>query len=54
MSAPVHSGWTLPGQELLPRRGTEQMVRNMFVGRPEWNHDRILDFSTAVTDNICG
>ena len=28
---------------------TEQMLRNMFVGDPPGNHDRILDFSTAVT-----
>jgi porphyrinogen peroxidase len=28
---------------------TEQMLRNMFVGRPEGTYDRILDFSTAVT-----
>jgi porphyrinogen peroxidase len=25
------------------------MLRNMFVGDPPGNHDRILDFSTAVT-----
>ena len=28
---------------------TEQMLHNMFVGKPAGNHDRILDFSTAVT-----
>lgn len=28
---------------------TEQMLENMFVGSPAGNHDRILDFSTAVT-----
>ena len=28
---------------------TEQMLANMFLGRPPGNHDRILDFSTAVT-----
>ena len=28
---------------------TEQMLVNMFVGRPPGNYDRILDFSTAVT-----
>ncbi|MCB0882413.1 MAG: Dyp-type peroxidase [Thermoleophilia bacterium] len=28
---------------------TERMLRNMFVGVPAGNHDRILDFSTAVT-----
>ena len=27
----------------------EQMLTNMFVGTPPGNHDRILDFSTAVT-----
>ncbi len=31
---------------------TEQMLRNMFVGVPEGNHDRILDFSTAVTGSM--
>jgi putative iron-dependent peroxidase len=30
----------------------EQMLRNMFVGKPPGNHDRILDFSTAVTGNL--
>ncbi|MFF1819363.1 Dyp-type peroxidase [Kribbella sp. NPDC058245] len=28
---------------------TELMLRRMFIGEPEGNHDRILDFSTAVT-----
>jgi putative iron-dependent peroxidase len=28
---------------------TEQMLTNMFIGVPEGNHDRILDFSRAVT-----
>jgi putative iron-dependent peroxidase len=28
---------------------TEQMLRNMFIGKPPGNYDRILDFSTAVT-----
>ena len=27
----------------------EQMLRNMFLGKPPGNHDRILDFSTALT-----
>ena len=27
----------------------EQMLHNMFVGVPEGQHDRILDFSTATT-----
>jgi putative iron-dependent peroxidase len=30
-------------------RVTEQMLRNMFIGNPVGNYDRILDFSTAVT-----
>ncbi|WP_456847058.1 Dyp-type peroxidase [Cellulomonas sp. P5_C6] len=30
----------------------EQMLSNMFVGKPPGNHDRILDFSTAVTGNL--
>jgi putative iron-dependent peroxidase len=30
----------------------EQMLRNMFVGRPPGNYDRILDFSTAVTGSL--
>ena len=28
---------------------TELMLQRMFVGDPPGNHDRILDFSTAVT-----
>lgn len=31
---------------------TEEMLVNMFVGKPEGNHDRILDFSVAVTGNL--
>jgi putative iron-dependent peroxidase len=34
-----------------PRR-TEQMLENMFVGRPPGNYDRILDFSRAVTGTL--
>jgi putative iron-dependent peroxidase len=30
-------------------RTTEQMIENMFVGRPPGNYDRLLDFSRAVT-----
>ncbi len=30
----------------------EQMLTNMFVGFPEGNYDRLLDFSTAVTGNL--
>ncbi|MFE3516749.1 Dyp-type peroxidase [Streptomyces sp. NPDC059166] len=31
---------------------TEQMLRNMFLGDPPGRHDRILDFSTAVTGTL--
>jgi len=31
---------------------TELMLRRMFIGEPEGNHDRILDFSTAVTGTL--
>jgi putative iron-dependent peroxidase len=30
----------------------EQMLANMFVGRPPGNYDRLLDFSRAVTGNL--
>jgi putative iron-dependent peroxidase len=30
----------------------EQMLENMFVGRPRGNYDRLLDFSQAVTGNL--
>jgi putative iron-dependent peroxidase len=30
----------------------EQMLRNMFVGNPPGNYDRILEFSTALTGNL--
>ena len=33
-------------------RTVEQMLDNMFIGRPPGNYDRILDFSTAVTGNL--
>jgi putative iron-dependent peroxidase len=33
-------------------RVTEQMIENMFVGRPPGNYDRLLDFSTAVTGGL--
>jgi putative iron-dependent peroxidase len=33
-------------------RITEQMLENMFVGRPPGNYDRLLDFSRAVTGNL--
>jgi putative iron-dependent peroxidase len=28
------------------------MLRNMFIGNPPGNHDRILDFSTALTGGL--
>ena len=31
---------------------TERMLERMFIGEPPGNHDRILDFSTAVTGNL--
>ncbi|TYB45754.1 Dyp-type peroxidase [Actinomadura chibensis] len=31
---------------------TERMLRNMFIGNPPGNYDRILDFSTAVTGSL--
>ena len=31
---------------------TEQMLINMFIGRPPGNYDRLLDFSTAVTGTL--
>jgi putative iron-dependent peroxidase len=33
-------------------RPIEQMLENMFVGRPPGNYDRLLDFSRAVTGNL--
>jgi putative iron-dependent peroxidase len=30
----------------------EQMLTNMFIGKPPGNYDRILDFSTAITGNL--
>jgi len=33
-------------------RITEQMLENMFVGRPPGNYDRLLDFSRAVTGSL--
>ncbi|MEY9949056.1 Dyp-type peroxidase [Kitasatospora sp. GAS1066B] len=31
---------------------TEEMLENMFLGRPPATHDRLLDFSTAVTGGL--
>jgi putative iron-dependent peroxidase len=33
-------------------RTIEQMLDNMFIGRPPGNYDRLLDFSQAVTGNL--
>jgi porphyrinogen peroxidase len=33
-------------------RVTEQMIENMFIGKPPGNYDRILDFSRAVTGTL--
>lgn len=33
-------------------RTIEQMIENMFIGRPPGNYDRLLDFSRAVTGNL--
>lgn len=33
-------------------RTIEQMLENMFVGKPPGNHDRLLDFSRAVTGGL--
>ncbi|HVS06512.1 MAG TPA: Dyp-type peroxidase [Candidatus Dormibacteraeota bacterium] len=33
-------------------RPIEQMLENMFVGRPPGNYDRLLDFSRAATGNL--
>jgi porphyrinogen peroxidase len=30
----------------------EEMLTNMFIGKPPGNYDRLLDFSTAVTGNL--
>ncbi|MNN65090.1 putative deferrochelatase/peroxidase YfeX [compost metagenome] len=30
----------------------EQMLENMFVGKPAGNYDRLLDFSTAVSGGL--
>jgi putative iron-dependent peroxidase len=30
----------------------EQMLENMFVGKPVGNYDKLLDFSTAVTGGL--
>ncbi|HEU0230808.1 MAG TPA: Dyp-type peroxidase [Burkholderiaceae bacterium] len=39
------------GYARTPRR-IEQMLENMFIGRPQGNYDRLLDFSRAVTGSL--
>ncbi len=39
------------GYACSPRR-IEQMLENMFIGRPPGNYDRLLDFSRAVTGTL--
>jgi putative iron-dependent peroxidase len=39
------------GYSRAPRR-IEQMLENMFIGRPAGNYDRLLDFSRAVTGSL--
>jgi putative iron-dependent peroxidase len=33
-------------------RPIEQMLENMFIGRPPGNYDRLLDFSRAITGSL--
>ena len=33
-------------------RTIEQMLENMFIGRPPGNYDKLLDFSRAVTGSL--
>ena len=33
-------------------RTIEQMLENMFIGKPPGNYDRLLDFSRAITGNL--
>ncbi|MGC1728369.1 MAG: hypothetical protein WA747_03185 [Steroidobacteraceae bacterium] len=33
-------------------RTMEQMLENMFIGRPPGTYDRLLDFSRAVTGSL--
>src|SRR5271155_5268564 len=45
------SGTYFIGYSRSPRT-TEQMLENMFIGRPPGNYDRLLDFSRPVTGNL--
>jgi porphyrinogen peroxidase len=46
-----NSGTYFIGYARSPRT-IEQMLENMFIGKPPGNYDRILDFSRAVTGNL--
>jgi porphyrinogen peroxidase len=41
-----------PGPRARSPATTELMLRNMFIGRPEGNYDRILDVSEAITGGL--
>jgi len=45
------SGTYFIGYSRSPRT-TEQMIENMFIGRPPGNYDRLLDFSRPVTGSL--
>jgi porphyrinogen peroxidase len=49
--APGEFGTYFIGYSRSPRT-IEQMIENMFIGRPPGNYDRLLDFSHAVTGNL--
>ena len=51
MSGKGEFGTYFIGYARSPRR-IEQMLENMFVGRPPGNYDRLLDFSRAVTGTL--
>ncbi len=51
MSAEKEFGTYFIGYARSPRT-VEQMLENMFVGRPPGNYDRLLDFSTAKTGSL--
>jgi putative iron-dependent peroxidase len=50
-AGPAEFGTYFIGYSRSPRT-IEQMLENMFVGRPAGNYDRLLDFSRAVTGNL--
>jgi putative iron-dependent peroxidase len=50
-AASAEFGTYFIGYSRAPRR-IEQMLENMFIGRPPGNYDRLLDFSRAATGNL--